>query len=144
MDNLQSGKEKITELLSSASDVINDESGRPKPTIIVSLFMVLLIIYLVRYYYRQTKYSPYLILDVISTSSSLELNKQTKPFPIPADKIPDSKYRGEYSYSMWIYVSSDALYNSSNSRIDQSQIILNRVNGTGSVMVYAIEPKKKK
>lgn len=131
---LSKGTDTLKNAMTNVSDVFNDDFGRPKPSIIVSFLLLLLVIYGIMYYYRQTKYSPYLLLDVTPTSE----------LQIPSKKIPDSIYSNEYSYSMWIYVSSDALDNTIADSGNKNIIISRKGTDDTYKMVYALDVKKHK
>jgi hypothetical protein len=136
---LSKGTDTLKNAMTNASEVFNDDFGRPKPSIIISFLLLLVVIYLIIYYYRQAKYSPYLILDITSTMST---GKPT--FEIPSGKIPDSVYSNEYSYSMWVYVSSDTSDNTIGQNNSTKRIILSRRSGSDYKMVYALDNNKRK
>lgn len=131
---LSKGRDTLKNAMTNASEVFNDDFGRPKPSIIISFLLLLVVIYLIIYYYRQAKYSPYLILDITPTMSTFE---------IPSGKIPDSVYSNEYSYSMWVYVSSDTSDNTIRNT-NSKRIILSRRLGSDYKMVYAVDNNKRK
>lgn len=130
---LSKGTDTLKNAMTNASEVFNDDFGRPKPSIIISFLLLLLVIYLVIYYYRQAKYSPYLKLDITPTLPG---------FHISSGKIPDSIYSNEYSYSMWVYVASDTSDNSRGA-VSSKKIILSR-SGDGVKMVYAVDNVNRK
>jgi hypothetical protein len=132
---LSKGRDTLKNAMTNASEVFNDDFGRPKPSIIISFLLLLVVIYLIIYYYRQAKYSPYLILDITPTMST---------FVIPSGKIPDSVYSNEYSYSMWVYVSSDTSDNTIGKNNSTKRIILSRRSGSDYKMVYAVDNNKRK
>lgn len=125
----------LTNVINRSSDTLTTDTGSVNVSIIISIVLILMIIYIAMYYHRQSAYSPYLLLDVTSTGGNNAVIVQP-------NKIPDSKNSDQYSYSFWIYISSDALVNHPTSN-DKKIIFSREGDSAGAKSVYAIDVKKK-
>lgn len=147
---LENFKDKLSDAVDTATDAVTDlkdkskehlttDTGSVNVSIIISIVLILIVIYIGMYYHRQSKFSPYLLLDIKPTGHN---NKHTI---VHSNKIPDSKNSGQYSYSFWIYVSSEALSNKDSHHANY-KIIFTRGDGTkgNTNLVCAIDTNHKK
>jgi hypothetical protein len=130
---IDKSKETVSSVVDKGHETFTTDTGKPNVLLIVSVFLVMLVIYLVMYYYRQSVYAPFLILEPIPITQYRDLN-------VPGDSIPDSIFSEEYSYSAWIYVSDDTFKSQYQDTGQDKYIILSRQDSTSSSkMVYAIQ-----
>jgi hypothetical protein len=129
-------KENINNAIDKVKDHVTDDNGKPKITLIITVFLIMLVGYLIMYYYRLAKFSPYLIMAPEATS------RNNNNISFTGKNIPDSIYSNEYSYSMWLYISGE---NKSNMD-EEKKVILYRKNGTSNKysMIYMVDVKKDK
>ena len=127
---VDSGSSAVAGVMNKGKETLTNETGEPNVLLIVSIFILMLVIYVIMYSYRQAKYSPYLILPVTPITKRGDI-------VINSDAIPDSLFSEQYSYSMWVYISDDTFKND-NEKIGK-YVILARAHKDGSArMVYGI------
>ena len=81
-DKLNAAKDDLmskgSELLSKGQDHLKTDTGSVNIGLVLSLVFILSVVYIAMYYHRQSKFSPYLLLDVTPTySKSLQLIKSS-------------------------------------------------------------------
>ena len=128
-------KAVVSNVMDKGNETFTTDTGKPNVLLIVSLFLVMLVIYLVMYFYRQSKYSPYLIQKVTPVTKRGDIL-------VPATYIPSSSYSQEFSYSMWIYISDDTFHHEAPGT-EKKYVILTRSNSNKTYMVFAIDSKRK-
>ena len=98
------GNETVSGVINKGKDTFTNDTGEPNVLLIVSIFLLMLVIYVIMYTYRQAKYSPYLILPVTPIINPGDLK-------VDSNAIPSSLFSEQYSYSMWVYISDDTFKN---------------------------------
>ena len=131
-------KAAVTNVMDKGNETFTTDTGKPNVLLIVSLFLVMLVIYLVMYFYRQSEYSPYLIQKVTPVTNLDDIH-------VDANYIPSSSYSQEFSYSMWIYISDDTFVNELPGGVGHKYVILTRKSKKPEKnnMVFAIDSKRK-
>jgi len=130
---INKSKETVSGIIDKGHETFTTDTGKPNVLLIFSVLLIMFVIYLIMYYYRQSKFAPYLEIGPIPITQKGNLN-------IQGDSIPDSTFSEEYSYSMWLYISDDTFMSQSESSSNDKYIILSRSDATPpSKMVYAIE-----
>mgnify|MGYP003388120803 CR=1 FL=1 len=131
------GNEAVAGVMNKGKDTFTNDTGEPNVLLIVSIFLLMLVIYVIMYTYRQAKYSPYLILPVTPIINPGDLQ-------VDSNAIPSSLFSEQYSYSMWVYISDDT-FNNQPSNGDTFVILSRKGKGSeGYKMSYGIMNNERK